>query len=202
MRSPGKTILIATSNPGKRTEFERMLPHGVRVLSLDDAGVVLPEETGVTFAENARLKALAGAHQSGLLTIADDSGLAADALYGAPGIRSARFAGDPPSDARNRAALLEAMTGLPDRERSARFVCAVAIASPEGILAEASGACEGRIGHAERGDHGFGYDPLFVLPDGRTMAELPPGEKDATSHRGNAYREILPVLHRLFEEDQ
>ncbi|MGI9254963.1 MAG: RdgB/HAM1 family non-canonical purine NTP pyrophosphatase [Thermomicrobiales bacterium] len=197
MTSAMPTVLVATSNAGKLAEFARLLPSGIQIVSLAEAGVALPEETGETFAENARLKALAGAVQSGLLTIADDSGLAADALGGAPGIRSARFAGEPSSDSRNRAALLAAMADVPEADRTARFICSVAIASPNGIEAEASGVCEGRVGFAERGAYGFGYDPLFVLPDGRTMAELTPGQKDAASHRGKAYQAILPHLRRL-----
>lgn len=195
----GPALLVATSNRGKLAEFGRLLPPGVRIRSLADEGVTMPEETGATFAENARLKALAGARQSGLPTIADDSGIAVEALGGAPGIRSARYAGEPASDARNRAALLAALAAAPAGGRAARFVCAVAVATPEGIWAEAEGVCEGSVGFTERGEHGFGYDPLFVLPDGRTMAELTPGEKDRTSHRGTAYRAILPALERLLE---
>jgi XTP/dITP diphosphohydrolase len=193
-------ILVATSNTGKLREFERLLPAGVRIRSLADEDVTLPEETGETFAENARIKAMEGARQSGLLTIADDSGIAVDALNGAPGIRSARFAGEPASDTTNRAALLLALDGVAESGRTARFVCCVAIANPEGIVAEAMGVCDGAVGFTERGSHGFGYDPLFVLPDGRTMAELTPDEKDAASHRGKAYQAILPTLRARLGE--
>jgi XTP/dITP diphosphohydrolase len=191
--SPFPTLLVATSNPGKLAEFVRILPTGVRVVDLAKLGVQLPPETGTSFAENAATKAIAAAEQSGLISLADDSGLVVDALGGAPGVLSARFAG---GDEANRRTLLAALARVPRQRRTARFVCAVALARPETgtIVARAEGTCEGMIAAAPRGSFGFGYDPVFELPDGRTMAELAPEEKDKVSHRGVAYRRILPAL--------
>ena len=196
MTSNGVALLLATANPGKRAEFMRLLPPDVRVITLDEVAASLPPETGTTFAENAAVKALAGANQTGLLTLADDSGLEVEALGGAPGVRSARFAGEPASDQRNRQALLEALSGVPANRRAARFVCAVALARPGQIVAEAEGRCEGAIAFSPAGRHGFGYDPIFLLPDGRTMAELAPAEKDRVSPRAVAYRGVLPAVLR------
>lgn len=187
-------LLLATSNPGKRREFVHLLPPGITVRTLDQVEVTLPPETGVTFAENAALKAVAGSRQSGLLTLADDSGLEVAALGGAPGVRSARYAGEPPSDERNRVALLAALALEPDASRRARFVCAVCLARDGSILATAEGTCLGEIATVPAGANGFGYDPVFRLPDGRTMAELTDHEKNTLSHRARAYREILPAL--------
>ena len=190
------TIVLATGNPGKQAEFKRLLPGSVRVLDLDQANVSLPPETGTSFAEIAAVKALAAAEQSNLLSLADDSGLVVDALGGAPGVRSARYAGEPPSDERNRAALLAAMAEIPEGERSARFVCAVAIARRGRLVVQAEGVCEGSIARTAAGEFGFGYDPIFVLADGRRMAELLAEEKNRVSHRAVAYRQILPDLLR------
>ncbi len=190
------TIVLATGNPGKQAEFKRLLPGTVRVLDLGQANVTLPPESGTTFAEIAAVKALAAAAQSDLLSLADDSGLVVDALGGAPGVRSARYAGEPPSDERNRAALLAAMAEVPEGERSARFVCAVAIARRGRLVAQAEGVCEGSIARTAAGEFGFGYDPIFVLEDGRRMAELLAEEKNRVSHRAVAYRRILPDLLR------
>ncbi len=194
--SEGKrpVVVLATANKGKEAEFRRLLPPIVRVLGLAEANVILPAETGTTFAENACVKALAAAEQAGTLALADDSGLSVDALGGAPGVRSARFAGEEASDEQNREALLAALSDVPDALRTARFVCAVAVARPEGIVAQAEGVCEGTIAPSPSGNFGFGYDPVFVLPDGRRMAELVPEEKNLISHRAKAYRHVLPVL--------
>ncbi len=191
-----RTILIATTNPGKRAEFRRLLPLHVQVVALHevDEPVRLPPETGVDYAEIAANKALAAAEQTGLLAVADDSGLEVDALDGAPGPRTARFAGEPPADDRNRALLLRLLADVPAAKRTARFRCAVALAAPSGIVAVTDGTCAGQIGTAELGTQGFGYDSLFVLDDGRTMAELTAAEKDRVSHRGEAYRAMLPHL--------
>jgi XTP/dITP diphosphohydrolase len=188
------TVLLATTNEGKRREFRSLLPSDVDLVGLDAFRLVSPAETGATFRENADLKALHGADRSGLLTLADDSGLAVDALGGAPGVRSARFAGEDATDAENREALLAAMAGVDERRRGARFVCAVSLARPGAVIARAEGALHGRVGRVARGGFGFGYDPLFLLPDGRTMAELAPEEKNRISHRADAYRKILPAL--------
>lgn len=193
---PPPTVLIATSNPGKQREFSQLLPPGVRIRDCNQIEIRFPEEAGNTFAENARAKAAAAAAQSGLLTLADDSGLIVDHLDGLPGVRSARFGGEPPSDRRNREALLAALAGIAPPDRGARFVCAIVLARPGRIIAEVEGTCEGSIATSAIGDQGFGYDPLFLLPDGRTMAQLLPIEKNQRSHRATAYRRLLPSLLR------
>ncbi len=193
-RTSQAELLLATSNPGKRREFVQLLPPGITVQTLDEAGIDSPAETGATFAENARLKAVAASLQSGLVTLADDSGLEVTILGGDPGVRSARFAGEPPSDRRNRDALLAALDQVPADSRQARFVCVVSLARAGTILAEAEGTCPGTIATTPVGSNGFGYDPIFRLPDGRTLAELPAAEKNEISHRARAYRLILPSL--------
>lgn len=190
----GSTLLLATSNLGKRAEFVRLLPTDVRVLTLQDLGIVLPPEIGESFQEIAAAKALAAATSAGLPALADDSGLEVDALDGAPGVRSARFAGETASDAANRAKLLAALSDVPPARRLARFRCAVALAEPNAVVTWAEGSCEGAVATEERGRNGFGYDSVFLLPDGRTMAELTAEEKDRISHRARAYAAILPRL--------
>ena len=192
-------LLIATSNPGKLAEFRELLPPTIDCLGLHDLGLASPPETGATLRENAELKAVAAARASGMLALADDSGLEVVALGGAPGVRSARYAGEPADDSRNRRALLAAMAKFAPAAREGTFVCAVAIASPEGLIATAHGKLTGSIAYSERGDQGFGYDALFELPDGRTLAELTPAEKNAISHRANAVRTILPRLHAAID---
>jgi XTP/dITP diphosphohydrolase len=189
-------LLVASSNPGKIREIRALLPQNITVLGLEDLGLTPPEETGATLRENADLKALSAASASGMLTLADDSGLEVEALAGAPGVRSARFAGEPPDDSRNRKALLAALAGIPKEKRKARFVCAVTIARPDGIVGTSEGVVTGTILDHERGSRGFGYDSVFQLPDGRTIAELLDEEKNAVSHRSAAIREILPRLQR------
>ena len=159
-----------------------------------ELGLPEPDETGETFAENSAIKAMAGAQRSGLLTLADDSGLKVDALGGAPGVRSARYAGETATDSQNVEKLLRELSSTPTERRSASFVCVLTLAQPAGVLSVSTGSCDGSIGFERRGTHGFGYDPVFVLPDGRTMAELPPEEKNLTSHRGIALRDMLPAL--------
>lgn len=196
-----RRLLFATGNKGKLAELVRL----VDGLELDVVGSDqvpgLPEvdETGETFAENARLKALSGAKASGLWTLADDSGLSVEALGGAPGVRSARYA--PGSDRDRYEALLTALTEVPDAERGAAFHCALCLASPEGVLIEAEGLCEGRILRAPEGEGGFGYDPIFgVGHDGPAMATLTPAQKQAVSHRGAAFlllrEKLLPLLNQ------
>jgi XTP/dITP diphosphohydrolase len=187
---------VATSNPGKMREICALLPAEIDVVGLHDLGLPSPEETGATFRENADLKALHAARASGILALADDSGLEVEALAGAPGVRSARFAGEPPDEARNRKALLTAMSAIPKERRQAHFVCAVTIATPEGIVGTSQGVVTGTILDHERGSRGFGYDALFLLPDGRTIAELLDEEKNAMSHRSVAIRKIVPQLER------
>jgi len=193
-------LTIATSNPHKIDEISAVLgPLGIRCVPLGRTDIPEPEEDGATFEENARIKARAYASALGRMVLADDSGLEVDALGGAPGVHSARYAGIGATreerDRANNTKLLAALSNVPDAQRTARFVCVLSIARPEGtIVAESRGTFDGMIGRAPRGSNGFGYDPLLVLEDGRTSAELSPDEKNARSHRGNALRLILPQL--------
>jgi XTP/dITP diphosphohydrolase len=185
---------VATNNAGKVGEFRRLLA-GSRwtLVTPAESGVSLDvAETGSTYQENARAKAHEASRLTGMAALGDDSGIEVDALGGAPGIRSARFAGEAAGDAANRRLLLERLAGRDDRR--ARFRC-ILVAVMEGEEVVAEGACEGTIASEERGDLGFGYDPIFV-PEGleQTMAELPPEEKDRVSHRGRAVRELLRLL--------
>lgn len=198
-------IVVATGNPHKVEEIRAILSAvGVRVRSLADAGYTgaEPEETGARFEQNAAIKARAYAHAIGAPVLADDSGLVVDALQGEPGVHSAHWAGHegtrPERDARNNAKLIAALRGVPLDRRTARFVCTLCVAAPDGtILLEARGEMEGVIVDEARGAHGFGYDPLFLLPDfGRTSAELSPEEKNAISHRGRALRHLAELLRR------
>lgn len=188
------TLALASSNTGKIAEFEAILGDHVTIMSLMDLGLESPEETGSTFEENAVLKARFLHDCSGIVTLADDSGLEVDALGGAPGVFSARFAGDHHHDADNRALLLRKLSEFPDRPRTARFVAVIAIVDGDGHLTVSRGTCEGTIAYAARGTGGFGYDPLFELPDGRTMAELDAGTKNTVSHRARAVRQAMPAL--------
>jgi XTP/dITP diphosphohydrolase len=199
MTTPRKTILFASSNPHKLDEVRQILtPLGIAVDGLDtlDAIPDEPDEDQDTFTGNAALKARYYAHAIGRPCLADDSGLAVDALGGAPGVHSARYAGVGATrderDAANNAKLLHALSDTPEALRTARFVCAMCLVDADGsVIAEAVGTFEGRIGHEARGTNGFGYDPLLILPDiGRSSAELPPDEKNARSHRGEATRAL------------
>jgi len=185
-------LVLATRNPHKLREFEALLaPH--RVLLLPDE-VELPPETGDTFAENATDKARAAADATGMTAIADDSGIAASALGGRPGVRSARYAGEDASDEENLDKLLRE---VPEDDRRVAYACALAYAAPDGSVHVVEGRCEGKLAAEPRGNGGFGYDPAFVpvdRDDGRTMAELTPEEKDAISHRGRAARAFLEWL--------
>lgn len=192
-------LLLATSNPGKIAELQDMLGATTEVLSLADVGVTSPEETGADFAENAVLKARHGAAGSGFVTVADDSGIEVDALDGAPGIRSARYAGEAGDDEKNRQKLLAALEGVPASRRSARFVCEIAVATPDGEVRTFRGTLGGRVAAGPRGAGGFGYDSLLELPDGRTVAELTPEDKNAISHRGEALRNALPYLQTVLD---
>jgi XTP/dITP diphosphohydrolase len=188
------TIVLASGNAGKLTELRSLLGDLVDVKSAADFDAVLPEETGTTFVENAILKARSVAEQTGMIAVADDSGLEVDALDGAPGVYSARYAGEPSDDDRNKQKLLQEMLSVPEDARTARFQCAIAIAFGLDDVETTTGTCEGRITHSERGTGGFGYDPLFEFPDGRTMAELEPEEKNAVSHRGKAMRSAIELI--------
>ena len=198
-------ICAASNNAGKLKELRRILERmGHEVKSLRELGITLdPEETGTTFAENARIKAEAFCKASGLPTVADDSGLCVDALNGAPGVYSARYCGHHGDDAANNAKLLREMAGVPEEQRTARFVSAVCFLLPDGRELLVEGECPGSVAFTETGSNGFGYDPLFIpdrvgLPDGTTVentarrsyAELADGEKDAISHRGRAMEKL------------
>lgn len=189
-------FLIATHNMKKRDELQRILsPLGVHVLTADEAGVDLTdvEETGTTFEENALLKARSGCKEGKMPCIADDSGLCVDALDGAPGVYSARFAGEHGNDDKNNEKLLSLLSDIPPEKRTARFVSTVACVFPDGRELVVRGECEGKIGYEKRGENGFGYDPLFYVGE-RTFAEFTPEEKDAVSHRGNALRALTEAL--------
>ncbi len=189
-------FLIATHNLKKREELRRILaPLGIEVYLDYEKGVFLNEveETGKTFEENAMLKAVGGCADSMMPCIADDSGLCVDALDGRPGVLSARYHGEETSYAEKMAFLLEELKDVPEENRTARFVSAVACVFPDGRRFTVRGACEGKIGYAPRGDNGFGYDPVFMVGD-RSFAELTAAEKDALSHRGNALRKLAEEL--------
>jgi XTP/dITP diphosphohydrolase len=191
-------ILIATNNPGKRRNFQQLLAdlplHLVTPAELSLALHV--DENGATYRENAALKAAAFSKASGLPALADDSGLEVESLGGAPGIRSARYAPKPgASDADRCAYLLAQLVGRP-RPWPARFCCAIAVALPHGEMFFGWGTCPGEIVPVARGEAGFGYDPIFELPDGRTMAELQEAEKNRLSHRARAFADIRPELLR------
>jgi len=195
-------LLLATNNAGKLKELHQLLTElsGVRLLAPNDLGLWLDvAESGESYAENAALKAAAFSQAADLVVIADDSGLEVDALGGAPGIRSARYAPQPgATDADRRALLLENLSGQP-RPWTARFRAWVAIAAPGEAIRSVEGICEGEIIPEERGTNGFGYDPIFWIPSaGRTMAELTDEEKNALSHRGNAVRQAIPLLRKIF----
>lgn len=185
-------IIIATHNKHKLAEMERiLLPMGYEVVTDKDIGIELTdvEETGTTFLENARIKAESGCKESGLVCIADDSGLVVDALDGAPGVYSARYSGVHGDDEANIVKLLNELSEVPDEKRTARFMCSICVSFPGGMEVTAEGSCEGRIGYEKRGDNGFGYDPVFMVGD-RSFAELSAEEKDAISHRGNALKTL------------
>ena len=191
-------VLIATGNPGKAREFRALLTSVESDLCLPheiELDLHIPED-GVTYLENAIQKALLHAEHSGLLTLADDSGLEVDALGGAPGLHSARYAVG--SDSDRMTALLRTLEGVALECRTARFRCVVAVASPAGSLWHAEGVCEGVIASERSGSGGFGYDPVFYLPEcGCTMAELSEAKKNRISHRARAIQAILPVLQGL-----
>jgi XTP/dITP diphosphohydrolase len=205
---PPSQLLLATRNAKKLTELHRILEPqlAVEVLGLDDVPpfAELPE-TGATFADNALIKAREAARRTGLITVADDSGLAADALNGMPGVLSARWAGRaavspgggklPGGDQANLELLLDQLHDTPDERLTARFVCAAALVTPDGQQVVREGVMPGRLVRTPRGSNGFGYDPIFV-PDGytQTSAELPSDTKDQISHRGLALRALLPDL--------
>ena len=196
----GERIVLASNNAGKVREFNQLLAaEEIQVEPQKAFGIGEVEETGLTFVENAIIKARHAARESGLPAIADDSGLEVDALKGAPGIYSARYAGPGCSDADNNRKLLEALEGVPKERRSARFQCLMVYLrhweDPTPIICQ--GTWEGRILNAPQGDNGFGYDPLFLVPEqGCSSAELPAETKNRLSHRGQALQQMLAALSR------
>lgn len=195
-------VVLATRNAGKLVELRRLLaPHGVELVGLDDVEPYEPgPETAPDFAGNALGKAREAVQHTGLPAVADDSGIAVDALNGMPGVLSARWAGRHGDDVANLELVLGQLADVPDERRGAAFVCAAAYALPDGREHVVEGVVRGRVLRAPRGSGGFGYDPLFV-PDGseRTTAEMTPEEKDAISHRGRAMRALAPLLLRALQ---
>lgn len=190
-------VVLATENQGKVRELRDLIGDIADVIDLKPLDLVLPPETGATFEDNAIAKARFAAEATGMIAIADDSGLEVDALNGVPGVRTARYAGEDATDAENRSKLLSAMRDVPDAERGARFVSVIAIVQPDGTTVTTEGSCTGSIAHTERGTGGFGYDSLFLLESGRTMAEISAEEKNAISHRGAAMRAASTPLRAL-----
>ncbi len=196
-------VVLATRNDHKVVELRAILADVVDELGLeivgagDFAGAPDVVEDEVTFEGNARLKAEAVARFTGLPALADDSGLAVDVLGGAPGIFSARWAGRHGDDRANLELLLAQVADVKDEHRAAAFVCAAVLAMPDGTLRSTEGRLEGSLAREPRGTHGFGYDPVLVVEDGRHAAELSPEEKNAVSHRGKAFRAMVPHLREL-----
>jgi XTP/dITP diphosphohydrolase len=194
-------LLLATRNVGKLAELQRILDAclgvgGVELVGLADVAAYdeVPE-TGLTFAENALLKAREGAERAGLPTVADDSGLSVDALNGMPGVFSARWSGRHGDDEANLRLVLAQLSDVDDPHRGAAFVCVAALVLPDGREFTVDGEMRGRLVRAPRGSEGFGYDPIFVAAgEERTNAELPPAEKDAISHRGKAFRALSKII--------
>lgn len=207
MSAPPPTLVLATRNPHKVRELARILGEqglDVELIDLDTLAeryqLVVPEvpETELTFEQNAIAKARSVAQVAALPAIADDSGLCVDALNGMPGPLSARWAGRHGDDQANLALVLDQIADLPDEARAAQFVCAAALALPDGRVEVVTGRLEGHLARQPRGSNGFGYDPIFI-PEGetRTTAEMAPEEKDAISHRGRAFRALAPAIARL-----
>ena len=197
-----KEVIIATKNPGKAKEFEHIFAaRGIEVRTLlDFPEIPEVEETGLTFEGNAILKAEAVSKALGKMVIGDDSGLMVDALEGRPGIYSARYAGEQKNDQNNTDKVLSELKGLPDEKRSARFYCALAVAVPGQETITVSGTCEGRILEERRGSNGFGYDPVFYVPEkGLALAELSSEGKNKISHRANALKKLDVVLDSILE---
>ena len=193
-------LLLATNNVGKVREYQSLL-RGIpfEMVTPKEVGIDMAmEEKGTTFEENARLKACAFAKESGLLTLADDSGLEVDALHGEPGVMSARYAGESASDVERVNYLLSKLKNVPKEKRSARFRCVIAVAYPDGHVELCSSECEGVITFEPRGKNGFGYDPIFYFPGlGKTMAELPIEVKNRISHRGKAAQKARLMLMKI-----
>jgi len=192
-----KQLLVATSNHGKFSEFSEMLSgHVDKLFSLCDfPELKLPAETGETFEENALIKARHAANATGIPTIADDSGLEVDSLQGAPGVHSARYAGERSVDSANNSKLLKELENVDQDRRGARFSCCIAFCQPDGGCRTFFGQLQGRIINEPRGNNGFGYDPLFLIPEyDKTLAELDMQIKNSISHRSNALRQLINDL--------
>lgn len=190
--------LLATHNKKKCAEMQRILsPLGIEVYTSEMLGIEISdaEETGTTFAENAKIKAVSGCEESGYPCIADDSGLCVDALNGEPGVYSARYSGGHGDDEANNDLLLKNLENVPDDKRTAHYACAICVAYPDGKILEFEGRCEGKIGFERIGTGGFGYDPLFMVGD-RSLAQFTAEEKDAVSHRGKALRFLTEELSK------
>lgn len=196
--APKRTVVIASNNPHKIMEISEMLDDRFRVISMREAGFDGEiDENGDTFEENAIIKAKAVMKATGLTTLADDSGLMVDALDGEPGVHSARYAGVHGDDRANNDLLIRKMADIPAEDRTAQFVCAMALALPNGEIRTSEGACPGVITFAPRGDGGFGYDPYFEYLSGETFAEMAQEEKNLISHRAQAMQNMLPLLEDL-----
>lgn len=190
-------IIFATGNEGKMREVREILADlGMEILSMKEAGVSMNiVEDGITFEENARIKARAVQKATGALVLADDSGLAVDHLNGEPGVYSARYMGEDTSYVIKNKSIIDRLKGIEGSARSARFCCAIAAVFPDGSEAVTEGIIEGVIAESPKGEGGFGYDPIFYLPErGMTTAELSAEEKNAVSHRGNALRKMKPLI--------
>ncbi|MFI3140943.1 MAG: RdgB/HAM1 family non-canonical purine NTP pyrophosphatase [Clostridia bacterium] len=191
-------FIIATHNKKKLAEMQRILaPLGIEAVTDEMIGISLTEaeETGTTFAENAFIKAKSACLESGMPAIADDSGLVVDALDGAPGVYSARYSGEHGNDKSNNDLLLANLKDIADEKRTARFVSSICVVFVDGKKIVVDGACEGKIGYGEKGEGGFGYDPLFMVGD-KSFAEFSAEEKDAVSHRGKAMRKLVIELEK------
>jgi XTP/dITP diphosphohydrolase len=203
MMENSPTIVLASRNRKKLREMaDQLIPYGLQLISAADLPEVPEVDEGPDcFAENAALKASSVARATGRWALGDDSGLEVDALNGAPGVLSSRYAGPQATDGDNNRKLLEQLAGVPDERRTARFVCHLAVADPTGqIRLQTSGACRGRILDADRGRSGFGYDPLFLIPEyHRTFGELTPMVKSVLSHRARAFQRLLPGLVALLD---
>lgn len=194
-------FVIATHNKKKLAEIARILePLGISAGTVEGFGFASmeePEENGLTFEENAKIKAQAACDYTGLPAIADDSGLCVDAIDGRPGIYSARYGGDEcKCDADRYFRLLDELKDVPDEKRTARFASSICVVFPNGDSITVRGECKGSIGHEPKGEGGFGYDPVFMFKDGRSMAQLTAAEKDAVSHRGNSLRKLKIELEK------
>lgn len=200
-----KEFLIASNNPKKIEELERILnPLGIKAISAKEAGINLGdiEETGTTFKENAYIKAKAAYKLTGKPCVADDSGLLVDALGGRPGVYSARYSGENATDKDNVQLLLKEMENVKDKDRTAAFASCVCVVINETDVLYAFGKCEGYIGHSPKGSNGFGYDPIFLLENGTSFAELSSQEKDKISHRGKALYKLQNKLEKYYTSEE